>query len=80
MRVVGGDDDAGSISGGTPRKGDVPPMTPVDDEEIINDALKRHWSPTMERKRPMTPGSGGKSTHEWDSRLVHMRTRSSSGD
>ena len=55
--------------------------TPVDDDEIIGDALKRHWSP---RGRPGTPGSaGGKTpTHEWDSRLgyLHSRTRSGSGD
>lgn len=80
--VVGGEDDGGERSvGNTPKKGEGVPMTPVDDEEIIHDALKRHWSPTMERKRPMTPGSVGKvSVHDWDSRLVHMRTRSSSGD
>ena len=52
--------------------------TPIDEEELIGDALKRHWSPTVERKRPMTPGSGGK--HEWDSRMLHTRTRSGSGD
>lgn len=80
--VVGGDEDGeGRSVGGTPKKGERVPMTPVDDEEMIQDALKRHWSPTMERKRPMTPGSVGKvSLHDWDSRLVHMRTRSSSGD
>lgn len=59
--------------------------TPIDEEELIGDALKRHWSP-VERKRPMTPGSGGKAqiqvpTHEWDGRmLTHMRTRSGSGE
>lgn len=71
MRVVEEDSN-------TPRgRNDV--NTPVDDDELIGDALKRHWSPTVERKRPMTPGSGGK-THEWDSRFLHTRTRSGSGD
>lgn len=47
---------------------------PGEEDEVISDALKRHWSP-VERKRPNTPGSGGRS-HEWG----HARTRSSSGD
>lgn len=64
VRVVAHEDENGN-------------MTPVDDEDTIDDALKRHWSPTMERKG--TPGSGGKQ-HEWDNRLVHMRSRSGSGE
>ena len=76
MRIVPVDDD-----GGTPRKEDEVLRTPIDEEEVINDALKRHWSPTFERKRPMTPGSGGKTPqHEWDARLMHIRTRSGSVD
>ena len=74
VRVV----DVGEEVGGTPRKlGGSGGETRADEDAMIEDALKRHWSP-RERKRPMTPGSGGK--HEWDSRLVHMRTRSGSGD
>ncbi|KAK5168772.1 Target of rapamycin complex 2 subunit avo2 [Saxophila tyrrhenica] len=88
LRVVGPDEEGGGGRGGIMEsgrgggKGEAVPMTPVDDEDHITDALKRHWSPTVERKRPVTPGSAGKaplSTHEWDARLVHARTRSSSG-
>ena len=76
MRMVIADDD-----GSTPR----PPAeisTPIDEDKAIQDALKRHWTPTVERyKRPMTPGSGQKTpTHEWDNRVFHARTRSGSGD
>lgn len=48
-----------------------------DDDEIIDDALRRHWSP-VDRRRPGTPGSTPR--HEWGSppMLSHMRTRSSS--
>ncbi|KAK3724372.1 Target of rapamycin complex 2 subunit avo2 [Vermiconidia calcicola] len=81
LRVVATEDEGGGGGGGMrkPEPGSIP-MTPVDDEEVIHDALKRHWSPTVERsgKRPITPGSAGKG-HEWDSRLVHIRTRSGSG-
>lgn len=55
------------------------PAPGLDDDEVIGDALKRHWSP-VERKRPITPGSGGASRHEWGATLTHMRTRSGSGD
>jgi len=47
-----------------------------EEDEMIGDALKRHWSPT-ERRRPTTPGSAPK--HEWGLGLQHMRTRSGSG-
>lgn len=69
VRVVGNDDEE--------------PKTPAEEAEAIADALKRHWSPTTERRRPMTPGSSGSfGKHEWDSRLnlAHTRTRSGSGD
>ncbi|EMC96048.1 hypothetical protein BAUCODRAFT_148884 [Baudoinia panamericana UAMH 10762] len=56
--------------GGGSRPGDA------DEDAMIGDALKRHWSP-MERKRPMTPGSVPR--HEWGPGLYHARTRSSSG-
>ncbi|EME80858.1 uncharacterized protein MYCFIDRAFT_155134 [Pseudocercospora fijiensis CIRAD86] len=52
----------------------------ADEDEVIGDALKRHWSP-VERRRPGTPGSTR--THEWGSPpslMTHVRTRSSSGD
>lgn len=55
VRVV--DDDS------TPKKPVLD--TPIDEEESIADALKRHWSP-VQSMRPMTPGSGGR--REWDSR------------
>ncbi|KAK3073093.1 Target of rapamycin complex 2 subunit avo2 [Teratosphaeriaceae sp. CCFEE 6253] len=51
------------------------------EDEMIGDALKRHWSP-VDRRRPMTPGSAPR--HEWGLGLgldlQHARTRSSSGD
>ncbi|KAK4548816.1 hypothetical protein LTR36_008589 [Oleoguttula mirabilis] len=62
VRVV---DDAGATS----RPGNA------DEDEMIGDALKRHWSP-VERKRPPTPGSAPR--HEWLG-LQHARTRSGSG-
>ena len=76
MRLVATDDE-----GGTRSKLEVP-ATPVDEDEVIQDALKRHWSPTIDRfKRPITPASGQKTpTHEWDNRFFHARTRSGSGD
>lgn len=46
------------------------------DDDLIGDALKRHWSP-VERSRPRTPGSAPR--HEWGSALQHARTRSGSG-
>jgi uncharacterized protein len=49
----------------------------VDEDELIGDALKRHWSP-VERRRPVTPGSAPR--HEWGHGLTHARTRSSSGE
>lgn len=56
------------------------------DEEVIGDALRRHWSP-VERKRPMTPGEGQgvvrrPQAHEWGSGgfITHVRTRSASGE
>lgn len=50
------------------------------EDQMIGDALKRHWSPTMERKRPNMPGRSG--SHEWGSAptISHIRTRSGSGD
>jgi len=51
----------------------------ADEDEMIGDALKRHWSP-VERKRPGTPGSLSTPRHEWGLGLTHARTRSSSGD
>ena len=76
MRVVAADDESG-----TPR-GKAELNTPVDEESAIHDALKRHWTPTIDRnKRPMTPVSGQKTpTHEWDNRFFHARARSGSGD
>lgn len=51
-----------------------------DDDEVIGDALKRHWSP-VERKRPVTPGEGNvPRRHEWGSTITHVRTRSASGE
>lgn len=47
-----------------------------DEDEMIGDALKRHWSP-VERKQPPTPGSAPR--HEWGLGLQHARTRSHSG-
>lgn len=51
----------------------------VEEDQVIGDALKRHWSP-VERKRPNTPGRAG--SHEWGSAptISHIRTRSGSGD
>ncbi|CAK1366905.1 unnamed protein product [Cercospora beticola] len=52
-----------------------------EDEQIIDDALKRHWSP-VDRRRPGTPGGGTPvMRHEWGSPplLGHMRTRSGDG-
>jgi ankyrin repeat protein len=61
MRVGGvrlvGDDDMGT----------------VDEDEVIGDVLKRHWSPT-DRRRPGTP----KGSYDWGSALGHARTRSGS--
>ena len=74
MRVVVGEDEEGGPSGGMQRR--VPPVelnTPIDEEENIADALKRHWSPQHSR-RPVTP------LHEWDSRPTHSRTRSGTDD
>lgn len=75
MRMVGADDD------GVTLRPSAELSTP-DEEKTIHDALKRHWSPTMDRnRRPLTPGSGQKTpTHEWDHRFFHARTRSGSGD
>lgn len=69
VRMV--DDEAGRKSGDT-----------VDEDELIGDALKRHWSPLSSKQRPMTPGSTPR--HEWgsylsSSTLSHVRTRSGSG-
>lgn len=74
VRLV--DDDAGQN-----RAGDTY------DDDMIGDALKRHWSPT-ERRRPQTPGStprhdwtpGSAQRSDWGVLLAHTRTRSSSGD
>ena len=79
MRVVDTSED-GSTPGRKTTRESYTLQTPIDEDELIGDALKRHWSPTVERLRPMTPGSGSGGKHEWDSRLVHMRTRSGSGD
>ena len=48
----------------------------LDEDEMMGDALKRHWSPT-ERRQPPTPGSA--SRHVWGLGLQHIRTRSGSG-
>ncbi|KAI5364323.1 putative ankyrin repeat-containing domain superfamily [Septoria linicola] len=51
------------------------------DEQVIGDALKRHWSP-VDRRRPGTPGGGTPAMrHEWGSPplLSHIRTRSGDG-
>jgi len=48
-------------------------MGTVDEDEVIGDVLKRHWSPTDVR-RPGTP----KGSFEWGSALGHSRTRSGS--
>lgn len=53
----------------------------MEEDDAIETALKRHWSP-VERRRPGTPGSGR--VHEFGSPeggfIRHVRTRSSSGD
>ncbi|USW56664.1 Putative polyprenyl synthetase, isoprenoid synthase domain superfamily [Septoria linicola] len=52
-----------------------------EDEQVIGDALKRHWSP-VDRRRPGTPGGGTPAMrHEWGSPplLSHIRTRSGDG-
>ena len=69
---VGGSPGYGS--GGGSGGGEL--RTPIDEDELIGDALKRHWSPT-DRRRPATPGSGGAGPgsfgsgglrqHEWGS-------------
>lgn len=48
------------------------------EDEVIGDALRRHWSP-LERKLPMAPGSS-LPRHEWGTPIQHSRTRSGSGD
>ncbi|KAF2763921.1 ankyrin [Teratosphaeria nubilosa] len=48
-----------------------------DEDEVIGDALKRHWSPT-DRRRPGTPGSAPR--HEWGLGMGHVRTRSGSAE
>ena len=45
----------------------------VDEDELIDDALKRHWNP-VERKRMNMPAV----RHEWGAALDHTRTRSGS--
>lgn len=70
MRVV--EDSASPPSG----YGGGELRTPIDEDEMIGDALKRHWSP-VDRRRPGTPGSGGTGPgsfgsgglrqHEWGS-------------
>lgn len=61
-------------------EGDISKPGDADEEENINDALRRHWSP-VERKRPHTPGgSGGVPRHEWGNAISHIRTRSGSGN
>ncbi|KAK3643833.1 Target of rapamycin complex 2 subunit avo2 [Elasticomyces elasticus] len=40
------------------------------EDEMIGDALKRHWSP-VDRRRPMTPSSAPR--HEWGLGLSHVQ-------
>ena len=60
MRVV---EDSNNIIGSSPPSGfnfgTTELKTPIDEDEMIGDALKRHWSPQERRMRPGTPGSGG---------------------
>jgi hypothetical protein len=51
-------------------------MGVVDEDEVIGDVLKRHWSPT-DRRRPGTP-KGREDPLGWGSVLGHARTRSGS--
>lgn len=50
-----------------------------EEDQMIGDALKRHWSP-VDRRRPGTPG-GTTPRHEWGSPplLSHVRTKSGDG-
>lgn len=52
------------------------PKVSIEEDEVVGDALKRHWSPT-ERRQPTTPGSA--SRQERGLGLYHTRTRSGSG-
>jgi hypothetical protein len=57
----------------------VTPVTELDNDEMLKDALARHWSP-IEKKRPNTPGGGTSARYEWGAALTNMRTRSGSGE
>jgi hypothetical protein len=57
----------------------VTPVAELDNDEVLKDALARHWSP-VEKKRPNTPGGGTSARYEWGAALTNMRTRSGSGE
>lgn len=67
VRLVSGDEDQIGMAMGTVEE----------DEVLIGDVLKRHWSPTDVR-RPATPSKKGSYSSEWGSVLGHSRTRSGS--
>jgi len=55
------------------------PATPIDDDEIIGDVLRRQWSP-VERRRPPMPNSSPSRVHEWASHSSIVRARAGSGE
>lgn len=56
------------------------PVTPIDDDEVLGDVLRRQqWSP-VDRRRPMMPNSSPSRPHEWTSTSSIARTRAGSGD
>lgn len=57
----------------------VKPITPIDDDEVIGDVLRRQWSP-VERRRPVMPNSSPSRPREWTSSSSIARARAGSGD
>lgn len=55
------------------------PVTPIDDDEVLGDVLRRQWSP-VERRRPMMPNSSPGRPHEWTSSSSIARARAGSGE
>jgi len=55
------------------------PITPIDDDEVLGDVLRRQWSP-VERRRPLLPNSSPSRAHEWTSTSSIARLRAGSGD
>ncbi|WPH00486.1 Hypothetical protein R9X50_00331500 [Acrodontium crateriforme] len=62
-------------NGGVRLVDDESKLDESEDDEVIGDALRRHWSP-LERKLPAAPLP----RHEWGTPVQHSRTRSGSGD